>query len=177
MGELSHFGVKGMEWGKKKLRDIGDNLTDISETELKHYGRLGMKWYQRIFTSGDRGSTASTNRARALARDPKALSEMSDAEIRDLTNRLNMERQIRDVYGKTSPGAVKRTLDGIKKRVGETLVREISDRSTTYFLKKMDEKLAARAAKKAADLASKGMEVPPQLKNMVEKLSKMKLNK
>lgn len=55
---------------KTKSTSIMEDLfshSDLSDDELMHYGRLGMKWYQHIFTEGKNAA----NKARTYARQKK----------------------------------------------------------------------------------------------------------
>lgn len=87
----------------------------MSENELMHYGRKGMKWYQHIFGEIDKRAAyasaklkaASDQRAkqreaerslardRALASNKKALRSMSDKDLQARINRLQLEEQYR----------------------------------------------------------------------------------
>lgn len=94
----------------------------MSENELMHYGRKGMKWYQHIFGEIDkRAAYASSKlkeasekrtqqkeaersiaRERALASNKKALRSMSDKDLQDRINRLRLEDEYRKlVLGNT----------------------------------------------------------------------------
>lgn len=89
-------------------------------TELFHYGRKGMKWYQNVFTKDklkrnvggaftrrsleaaknltDAGRTINSALARGkAAKKGFNLDQMSDDELRKRVNRLNMERQYKSL--------------------------------------------------------------------------------
>lgn len=57
-------------------------------SELKHYGVLGMRWGRR---SG--GSTTSSKTKKASKENKKKVSDMSDSELREKVNRIQMEQQ------------------------------------------------------------------------------------
>lgn len=83
------------------------------DNELYHYGVLGMKWGVRRFQNSD-GSLTSAGKKRyntnshpdsQRVHDGKKASEMSDAELRDRLNRINMEQQYsRLTYADTHRG-------------------------------------------------------------------------
>lgn len=90
--------------------------------ELMHYGVLGMKW-------GVRRSEAQLARAqrKAAKKEPphedykkahsgKSYKSMSNQELKDVNNRLNMERQYKDLTKKTSTG--KKLVTGFIKGAG-----------------------------------------------------------
>lgn len=122
------------------------------ETDIRHYGRIGMKWYQHIYTNPDgtpkadkdindnintinrsiqsAGATArsaSSLAGRAVSRKATSkkvkqeLAGMSDDELRKRVNRMNLERQYRDLTGDTTrKGAesARQTLDTVGDIVG-----------------------------------------------------------
>ena len=91
------------------------------QDDIRHYGRLGMKWGQHIFTNdadtllknapglGKSQSTAFreganiagqySRRSKPSAKVRKQLDSMSDAKLRDAVNRMNMERQYMQLTG------------------------------------------------------------------------------
>lgn len=79
--ELYHWGIKGMKWGVRKDRTTG-----------------GKKRRQ--------GSTMSEDAATAKALKKKKLNELSNAELKKLNERKNLEQQ----YHNLNPGAVKKGL-------------------------------------------------------------------
>lgn len=70
---------------------------------LKQYGRKGMKWYQNIFTKP--GSLSAKRAAKKAERDAemerkkqpastrKSAKELSDDELRIITNRIQLEQK------------------------------------------------------------------------------------
>ena len=81
------------------------------ENELYHYGVLGMKWGVRRSKSGSISSGKSSKRSK-LAVDPsykkahakKKLKYMSDNDLREVNNRLNLEKNYRDLTRTKSRG-------------------------------------------------------------------------
>ena len=97
---------------------------------LEHYGRKGMKWYQNIFTSektsGGPISTKTIIRAPGDNRsDPK---KISDQELRQMVDRLNMEKRYRDLVKELNPER-KSVAMGLLKQAGGKLKDKIVEKS------------------------------------------------
>ena len=81
------------------------------ENELYHYGVLGMRWGVRKSKSGSNGFGKRSKRSK-LTVDPsykkahakKKLKYMSDNDLREINNRLNAERQYKDLTRTKSKG-------------------------------------------------------------------------
>lgn len=69
--------------------------------ELYHYGVLGMKWGVR---RGRKSRPMSDDAREASNIKKKKVSEMSNAELKKLNERMNLERN----YSQLNPSAVKR---------------------------------------------------------------------
>lgn len=73
-------------------------LAELSATEVKHYGIKGMKWGVRRKEGADGrvvgGSKrpASSDHTEAQALRKKKVSELSNAELRRLNDRMNLEQ-------------------------------------------------------------------------------------
>ena len=94
-------------------------------SELKHYGVLGMRWGRR---SG--GSTTSSKTKKASKENKKKASEMSDSELREKVNRLQMEQQ----YSKLSSNNVNKGKQFIDKviKTGTTVAAVTTTGITIY---------------------------------------------
>lgn len=69
--ELKHFGVKGMKWGVRRTPEqLGRKRTQSEDNSHDDYKK---------------------------AHSPKDVRTMSNQELRDANNRLNMERQYKDL--------------------------------------------------------------------------------
>ena len=80
--------------------------------ELYHYGILGMKWGVRRYQNKD-GTLTNLGKKRkqedihedyARAHSKKSIKSMSDAELRNRNNRLQMERQYQTLTNKAKKG-------------------------------------------------------------------------
>lgn len=83
----------------------------MADYELYHWGVKGMKWGVRRYQNKD-GSLTPAGRKRYAephedykrAHDKKSVKQMSDKELRDRNNRLQMERQYEQFTKKKSRG-------------------------------------------------------------------------
>ena len=78
---LSHWGIKGMKWGQRRYQNKDGSLTPA-----------GKKRYDDSHEDYRR------------AHDKKSVKQMSDRELRERNNRLQMERQYADLTKKKSNG-------------------------------------------------------------------------
>lgn len=83
----------------------------LESQELKHYGVPGMKWGRRKDRKS--GVTPSSDHREAQALKKKSLPELSNKELRDLTNRQNLEQQ----YTRLNPGTRKRGSAAVKAAI------------------------------------------------------------
>ena len=81
INELQHWGIKGMRWGVRRYQNKDGSLTPAGE---KRY--------------------ANNHEDYNKAHDDKSVSSMSDAELKARNNRLQMEKQYRELTNKKSVG-------------------------------------------------------------------------
>lgn len=85
----------------------------MKNSELYHYGVLGMKWGRRRYQNKDGSLTAagkkrySDDAREASEIGKKKVSEMSNAELRKYNERVNLERQ----YANLNPSAAKKGMN------------------------------------------------------------------
>ena len=79
---LAHVGVKGMRWGVRRYQNKDGSLTPAGK---KRYGDDSHEDYRR-------------------AHDKKSVKQMSDRELRERNNRLQMEKQYSDLTRKKGRG-------------------------------------------------------------------------
>lgn len=116
--------------------DVNLRHDDINTVEgfLKHYGRKGMRWGQRIFSRGSSSSSSESAKteARPLSDSHRAaliqakvkkegLAALSNDEIQSLTNRLNLEVNYAKVAASNTKLARGRTFMNNQLKTGKTL--------------------------------------------------------
>lgn len=106
-------------------------------TDLTHYGVLGMKWGRRKAQSS---VSTSTDHKVKKQLQKKRISEMSNAELKALTTRMQLEKQYSDL-NKTSSSSG-------KKIVTDILTNAAKQTASTYVNKYMNKALET-AIKKA----------------------------
>ena len=116
---LCHHGIKGQKWGVRRFRNADGTLTAAGKKRAK--------------------TLSDSQRVNKIRK--KKVSQMSNEELRDANNRLQLERQYKDLTKKTSTGkkialtiiATAGTIESIErsykvyKRVGEAIKKKYDD--------------------------------------------------
>lgn len=103
-------------------------LTPIEDDSLAHFGVKGMKWGTRkAEAQAARESTQSKDHAKVAGIRKKRVDEMSNAELKVLTERMNLEQQ----YKKLSP-----TKTAAGKKFAQDIVREVAKEQAKALAKK-----------------------------------------
>lgn len=105
---LTHWGIKGQKWGVRRYQNKNGSLTPAGK---KRYSDEYHEDYKK-------------------AHQPKSVKTMSDKELRERLNRLNMEKQ----YSQLSTSTVskgKKTVDSIIK-IGTTTAAATTTAITLY---------------------------------------------
>lgn len=118
--------------------------------ELYHYGILGMKWGVRR-AQKQSGRTAKRSKRENLSDDAKEASkikrkkvgEMSNAELKKLNERMNLERN----YKQNNPGALKTGM-AVAGATAAALGTVVALYSNGHKIIKIGESIVKKAAKK-----------------------------
>lgn len=107
--------------------------------ELRHYGVLGMKWGKR--------KARNTHNDYKNAHNKKHVSEMSDQELRNRNNRLQMEQQYKQLTKKTNHG----------KKVVNSLIAAAGTIASAERAYSTYKKYGKAAVNKLSDMVVKGI--------------------
>lgn len=116
---LEHFGIPGMHWGKKKGAQISTVMAESHQKKLESQ-------------SADHKTKVSLKK--------KKVSEMSNDELRALTNRLQLEKQYKDLTKQDVSKGQKFVTDLLTDVLKETLKGELkgaikNPKKITKFIK------------------------------------------
>ena len=111
--ELIHYGILGMKWGIRRFQNKDGTLTPA-----------GKKRYR------ERSTTDKPHEDYKRAHTPKSIKSMSDAELRNRLNRLQMERQ----YSQLSSSNVSKGREYVQKiiKAGTTVTTVTTTAITLY---------------------------------------------
>ena len=133
---LEHYGILGMKWGHRQSIGITrKRQEEFSKRDLKkldeggHISRGITKSRQAAYDARDRKKieetlakvkskpkeekldTSSADHKRKVELKKKKVKELSNADLKDLTNRLQLEKQ----YQELSPTKIKKGMNMVKK--------------------------------------------------------------
>ena len=91
--ELYHYGVTGMRWGVRRYQNRDGTLTKAGK---KRVAKLETQYTALTGKSLHKTSSSSSKQRR------KTVSEMSDDELRKAVNRLQMEKQYKQLVSETA---------------------------------------------------------------------------
>ena len=113
---LEHHGIIGQKWGVRRYQNKDGSLTDLGKRRVgnlsdadrmggihkelaQDYGNMSgaLKNASKVANSSSEAAGRAGNIKRRRAKNQIDLSEMSDKELRDHINRMNLERQFTDL--------------------------------------------------------------------------------
>lgn len=131
--------------------DVLKSIGITGENELFHYGKVGMKWGQRK-ARGSNTVTSTRTKGKFDKKAPKKLNKMSDAELKKIISRMQMEKQYGDLT-RPKPNAGKQFVKELLIGVGKTQATKYANQIANDQIAKIIAQTAAKAAaKKAAGL-------------------------
>ena len=138
--ELKHYGIKGMKWGVRRFQNSDGSLTSEGR---KRYNGNDLKEAQKKVDKGKAmvdGVKKTRVKAAEKQHDKKIkddLSKMSDAELRAIVNRLNMEERYTQVMKSRGVEAGKNRVDKILEYAGTALTIGSSALSIMIAIKEL----------------------------------------
>jgi GNAT superfamily N-acetyltransferase len=103
---LNDMLAEEIQHGGDIMAEIDANLCKQVDDILQHFGVLGMKWGKRTKSRGQ----SSEDHKNKMTLKSKNVHELSNEQLRTLTNRLQLEKQLRDL----NPNHVKKGLNIVK---------------------------------------------------------------
>ena len=130
--ELYHYGVKGMKWGVRKTP-----VRSPSKSKKSKSGLFNLKLRK--------SKTKAASSKKSTSESTKSISEMTDDELRRAINRMQMEKQYKDLSPKQiSKGKAftKRVMNNIvipaAEDVAKQLVKSGMTKATNRMLDALD---------------------------------------
>lgn len=138
--ELKHYGIKGMKWGVRRFQNSDGSLTSEGR---KRYGSGDLKEAQKKVDKG-KAMVDGVKKTRVKAAEKQHekkikddLSKMSDQELRDIVNRLNMEERYTQVMKSRGVEAGKNRVDKVLEYAGTALTIGSSALSIMIAIKEL----------------------------------------
>lgn len=172
--ELYHHGIKGQKWGVRRFQNKDGSLTKAGlkrraklESELKQLG--GKK---------KRGTSAQTEPTQAPRK--KTVSEMTDDELREKTNRMRVEKEYYDAarsLAQANPVKVSKGKRFMDSLMNEVVAPAAKNAGKAYLEKFMKDKLGLNEKDPVERLEKqakkyKALKEIEEYKNTIEKLKK-----
>lgn len=138
--ELQHHGVKGQKWGVRRFQNSDGSLTNEGR---RRYSNDDFKNAKKKIDKGKEvvdGATKAKKKAVEKQHEQKIkkdLSEMSDQELRDIVNRLNMEERYTQVMKSRGLEQGKSRVDKILDYAGTALTIGSSALSIAIAIKEL----------------------------------------
>lgn len=142
--ELYHHGIKGMHWGVRRFQNRDGSLTKAG---FKRYrdddGIIGNMSYRNDFGNSRFNKRINKQNKKDRIEAAKNSSQLSDDELNKMINRLQKEKQLKDLTNQTvAPG---------RKRVKDFLIRNGEAIAATTIAAYLTNKIAKKANTKPYD--------------------------
>lgn len=129
---LEHYGVRGMRWGVRRSQKQLDAASNSSSG-----GKSGGSDTKEKAPGA--GSGASDRNSRG---NKKSLDELSDKELKDVVNRMNLEQQ----YSKLTPKSIPAKAAKFAGDIASTAVKqELANQASAQLRTQLTKKAAKKA--------------------------------
>ena len=131
---LQHHGVKGMKWGVRKARPSSGSSKGRTTAKKKKTSSSITTLFKK------KKAVKKTAEKKTEEPKKKSVKEMSDAELREAINRMNLEKQYRDLHPQQVSKGKKfadRVLNNIIIPAGEDVAKQLVKSGMTKAVNKV----------------------------------------
>lgn len=139
---LKQYGVQGMHWGVTTKGSIKDRIKEHFRRSIdQKYGSLRSK--PKPGSKDDPTNSPDHSAARAL--QSKKTHQLSNDELKKLTQRLQLEKQFKDL-SKTDLDAGKKVVTKVLGKFGDQILGAATTLAVTYVIAAVKKAIDARQA-------------------------------
>lgn len=153
---IYHWGIKGMKWGVRRYQNSDGSLTPAGKKRYSDSPSSTTSPSKKKFTSSQKTDKKDEKEV-SEQKKKKSISEMTDAELNEAINRLNLEKRYAELLSRSEPSAKsvskgrKFVEDLIEKSIvpgiQEGLKTSVSSTISTFIKKQVDQALKEPNAK------------------------------
>lgn len=153
---IYHWGVKGMKWGVRRYQNSDGSLTPAGKKRYSDSPSSTTSPSKKKPASSQKSDKKDEKEA-PVPKKKKSISEMTDAELNEAINRLNLEKRYAELLSKSEPPSRsvskgrKFVEDLIEKSIvpgiQEGLKTSVSSTISAFIKKQVDQALKEQSAK------------------------------